>query len=135
MDIYEIQIQIQMGNYLFARSNSIITAGSANWNFEEKKTNKKNTHTRHFTSSRRVLRQFTYTVFEGSVLLPQDSPGYPRTPRTHKDTQRYLYSIIFTMFLCQIRFIFIEFVIKSKYNFICVFKYNLINLRFMFMFM
>ena len=45
----------------------------------------------------------------GSVLLPQDTPGYPRT---HNYTQRYLYSIIFTMFLNQIRFIFIECVIK-----------------------
>ena len=52
-------------------------------------------------------RQFT----TGSVLLPQDIPGYPRT---HKYTQRYLYSIIFIMFLNQIRYIFIECVIKSN---------------------
>ena len=50
-------------------------------------------------------------IRRGLVLLPQDTPGYPRT---HKDTQRYHYSIIFTMFINQIRFIFIECVIKSN---------------------
>ena len=40
---------------------------------------------------------------------PQDTPGHPRT---HKDTQRYLYSIIFIMFINQIRSFFIECVIK-----------------------
>ena len=41
---------------------------------------------------------------EGSVLLPEDTLKH----------SRYLYSIIFTMFLNQIRFIFIECVIKSN---------------------
>ena len=53
--------------------------------------------------------------FNGSVLLPQDTPGYPQdTPRTHKYTHRYLNSVIFIMFLNQIRFIFIECVLKSN---------------------
>ena len=42
---------------------------------------------------------------------PQDTPGHPRT---YKYTQRYLYSVMFVMFLHQIRFIFIECVIKSN---------------------
>ena len=50
-------------------------------------------------------------ITPGHPRTPQDTPGHPRT---HKYTQRYLYSIIFIMFLNQIRFIFIKCVIKSN---------------------
>ena len=51
---------------------------------------------------------------KGQSYYPRTPQDTPRHPRTHKYTQRYLYSIIFIMFLNQIRFIFIECVIKSN---------------------